>query len=144
MMRLARQYTSHAVDMSGSSFDQVIRVLATGHPVWTITTTSFAPVHDWQRWTTPQGHIKVTYSMNSVVITGYDRTQKLIYVNDPYGIRTKPSVGTSSRPHTTRWVSRLFILNNVIARMTIIHFNNFSTRSWSPGRVFVLGWVLAY
>lgn len=89
MMRLARQYTSHAVDMSGSSFDQVIRVLATGHPVWTITTTSFAPVHDWQRWTTPQGHIKVTYSMNSVVITGYDRTQKLIYVNDPYGHKDK-------------------------------------------------------
>jgi uncharacterized protein YvpB len=89
MIRLAHHYTGHASDVSGSSFDQIVRILATGHPVWTITTTTFAPVHDWQRWDTPQGRIKITYSMNGVIITGYDRAQKLIYVNDPYGHKNK-------------------------------------------------------
>ncbi|MCG0810196.1 hypothetical protein IMAU10576_02325 [Lactiplantibacillus plantarum] len=38
-----------------------------------------------QTWQTPQGSVKVTYDMHSVVIVGFNRTKKLIYINNPYG-----------------------------------------------------------
>ncbi len=88
--KLARKYTHHVTDISGSKFSAVIRALSTGHPVWTITTATFAKVEDFQKWHTPQGTIKVTYSQHSVVITGYNRAKKLIYINNPYGQKNQP------------------------------------------------------
>ena len=73
--------------MTGASFDQVVAQLELGRPVWTITTATFAPVSTMQTWQTPQGNVKITYDMHSVVIVGFNRTKKLIYINNPYGYK---------------------------------------------------------
>ncbi|MCW6148134.1 C39 family peptidase [Lactiplantibacillus plantarum] len=83
--KLAKTETSQVKDLTGANFDTVIEQLEQGRPVWTITTASFAPVSTMQTWQTPQGSVKVTYDMHSVVIVGFNRTKKLIYINNPYG-----------------------------------------------------------
>ncbi|WP_024624832.1 C39 family peptidase [Lactiplantibacillus fabifermentans] len=83
--KLAKTQTSHVKDLTGSSFDTVIKQLEAGRPVWTITTASFAPVSSMETWQTPQGSVKVTYDMHSVVIVGFNRAKKVIYINNPYG-----------------------------------------------------------
>lgn len=83
--KLAKTQTKRVKDLSGASFDKVITQLEKGRPVWTVTTVAFAPVTSMETWQTPQGSVKVTYDMHSVVIVGFNRAKKLIYVNNPYG-----------------------------------------------------------
>ncbi|MFC6295564.1 C39 family peptidase [Lactiplantibacillus daoliensis] len=85
--KLAKTQTSQVKDLTGASFDQVIAQLELGRPVWTITTGTFAPVDTMKTWHTPQGNVKITYDMHSVVIVGFNRTKKLIYINNPYGYK---------------------------------------------------------
>ena len=86
---LAKQYADNVYDLTGSNFDTVVNKVEEGHPVWTITTTAFAPVSDFESWDTPDGEIDVTYSEHSVCITGFDRDKRVIYVNDPYGYKNR-------------------------------------------------------
>lgn len=83
--QVAQKYNSHVKDISGSDFNKVIRLVSSGHPVWIITTANFTKVSDMQKWKTPQGNMKVTFSQHSVVITGYNKAKKVIYINNPYG-----------------------------------------------------------
>ncbi len=83
--KLAQKYSKNVHDISGQSFSKVIERLELGQPVWTITTVNFAPVDDFQDWQTPQGEMKITFSEHSVVITGFDRKNSLIYINNPFG-----------------------------------------------------------
>lgn len=83
--KLAKTQTSQVQDLSGSNFDTVIKQLELGRPVWTITTVTFAPVDSLETWQTPQGSVKITYDMHSVVIVGFNRAKKQIYINNPYG-----------------------------------------------------------
>ncbi|MFC6180216.1 C39 family peptidase [Lactiplantibacillus daowaiensis] len=83
--KLAKTETSHVKDLTGSSFKTVIKQLEQGHPVWTVTTLNFAPVTSMQTWQTPTGSVKITYDMHSVVIVGFNRAKKVIYINNPYG-----------------------------------------------------------
>lgn len=75
-------------DITGSSFEAVIDALNQGYPVWTITSTSYAPVDDMEVWQTPNGEVSVSYSEHSVVIVGYD--DNYFYINDPYGKKNQP------------------------------------------------------
>lgn len=75
-------------DITGSSFDAVLDALNNGYPVWTITSTSYAPVDDMEVWQTPTGEVNVSYNEHSVVVVGYD--DNYFYVNDPYGIKNQP------------------------------------------------------
>ena len=86
---LAKQYADNVYDLTGSNFDTVVDKVEEGHPVWTITTTAFAPVSDFESWDTPDGKIDVTYSEHSVCITGFDRDKRVIYVNDPYRYKNR-------------------------------------------------------
>ena len=86
---LAKQYADNVYDLTGSNFDTVVNKVEEGHPVWTITTTAFAPVSDFESWDTPDGKIDVTYSEHSVCITGFDRDKRVIYINDPYGYKNR-------------------------------------------------------
>ncbi|CZQ90392.1 C39 family peptidase [Trichococcus collinsii] len=70
-------------DITGSPFEAVIAALNQGYPVWTITSTSYAPVADMEVWQTPTGEVSISYSEHSVVVVGYD--DNYFYVNDPYG-----------------------------------------------------------
>ncbi|WP_374702975.1 C39 family peptidase [Peribacillus deserti] len=85
---LARKYAGNKVkDLTGKPFEELLKEVGSGSPVWIITTANFAPVSDFIEWNTPQGVIQVTYKEHSVVITGYD--QQNIYVNDPYGHKNR-------------------------------------------------------
>ncbi|WP_235801542.1 C39 family peptidase [Heyndrickxia acidiproducens] len=86
--QLAKKYAGSKVkDLTNQSFSEVIRNIAEGHPVWVIVNTRFRPISNFQKWDTPQGEIKITYSEHSVVVTGYDTNH--IFVNDPYGTKNK-------------------------------------------------------
>ncbi|MCL6574178.1 MAG: C39 family peptidase [Bacillus sp. (in: Bacteria)] len=88
VFELAKKYVGdRAVNLTNSSFTDILMKVSQGLPVWIITTTSFAPVSVFQTWNTPLGEIKITYSEHSVAITGYDENS--IYVNDPYGEKNK-------------------------------------------------------
>lgn len=83
--KLAKTQTTHVKDLTGASFGTVIKELEAGRPVWTVTTVSFAPVSSMETWQTPQGPVKITYDMHSVVIVGFNRAKQKIYINNPYG-----------------------------------------------------------
>lgn len=85
--KLAKSKTKRAQDLSGAKFSQIIDQVQLGHPVWTITTTTFAPVSSMQTWQTAHGPVNVTYDMHSVVIVGFNRAKQLIYINNPYGTK---------------------------------------------------------
>lgn len=76
-----------AVNLTGSTFTDLLKKVNQGMPVWIITTTTFAPVSVFEKWDTPQGIINITFSEHSVVITGYD--EESIYINDPYGYKNR-------------------------------------------------------
>ncbi|MGJ7911802.1 C39 family peptidase [Neobacillus sp. LXY-1] len=86
IFELAQKYVGgRAVNLTNQSFDEVLKMVGQGYPVWIITTSNFAPVSVLQTWDTPQGKIEITFNEHSVVITGYD--QNYIYINDPYGTK---------------------------------------------------------
>jgi uncharacterized protein YvpB len=88
MIELAKRYVQDRVtDLTNQPFDVLLNEVSEGNPVWILTTKTFAPVSDFMSWQTPQGPVDVTYSMHSVVITGFD--QEYIYVNNPYGTKNQ-------------------------------------------------------
>jgi uncharacterized protein YvpB len=85
---LAKKYAGdRAVNITNRPFSEVLKTVSDGQPVWVITTTNFAPVSDFEKWSTPQGMVEVTLSEHSVTVTGYD--DNFIYVNDPYGMKNR-------------------------------------------------------
>lgn len=81
---LALQYLpNEAIDLTGSSFEDLYYFLSRKTPVWIITNSSFQrlPQSAFETWHTPTGEVNITYKEHSVVITGYD--DKYIYINDP-------------------------------------------------------------
>jgi uncharacterized protein YvpB len=88
MLELAQKYVGdRAVNLTNHPFEDILKKVGQGLPVWIITTSTFAPVSVFQTWDTPQGKIDITFSEHSVAITGYDETH--IYVNDPYGVKNR-------------------------------------------------------
>ncbi|MCM3729084.1 C39 family peptidase [Neobacillus cucumis] len=88
VLSLAKKYVGNkAVNLTKKPFSEVLSYVGQGLPVWIITTTTFAPVSNFQSWNTPQGPIRITFSEHSVVITGYD--QNYVYINNPYGSKNQ-------------------------------------------------------
>jgi uncharacterized protein YvpB len=88
IFKLAQQYVGEkAEDLTGQSFNALLEQVAEGNPVWVITTSTFAPVSSLEPWQTPDGTVDITYSMHSVVITGYDSDH--IFINNPYGMKNQ-------------------------------------------------------
>ena len=71
------------VDLTGENFTVLLKELASGNPVWVITTTTMQPDLLEEVWETPDGTMRVNWMLHSVAVTGYD--DKHIYINDPYG-----------------------------------------------------------
>lgn len=81
---LAREYVgARAVNLTNSSFSELLERVSQGEPVWIITTETFSTVSSFEKWHTPEGTISITFKEHSVVITGYD--EDFIYINNPYG-----------------------------------------------------------
>lgn len=86
LFQLAQQYAG-GEDLTGQPFEVLLKQVAGGNPVWIITTSTFAPVSEFETWQTPEGPVDITYNMHSVVITGYDAEN--IYINNPYGTKNQ-------------------------------------------------------
>ena len=71
------------VDLTGQKFTVLLKELASGNPVWVITTTTMQPDMLEEVWETPDGTMRVNWMLHSVAVTGFD--DKHIYINDPYG-----------------------------------------------------------
>jgi uncharacterized protein YvpB len=85
---LARSIAGERVtDLSGQDISKLYIELSKGHPVWVITTANFTKVNDIKQWETPNGKVDITYSVHSVVVTGYN--EKDVFVNDPYGYKNR-------------------------------------------------------
>ncbi|GEB78434.1 C39 family peptidase [Sporolactobacillus inulinus] len=81
---LARDYLGNRIiDMTGKPWSAVEKQIASGTPVWVITSINFVPVPDnaWQEWPTRQGTIRITFKEHSVLVTGFDSDH--VYFNDP-------------------------------------------------------------
>lgn len=90
LYNVARKYTSHIENITGSDFLSLLKLVSTGHPVMIITTTTFNKVNNMQTWDTNTGKVNVTPSSHACVITGYSKPKKVIYVNNPYGYKNQP------------------------------------------------------
>lgn len=86
---VASKYTNRIRNATGDDFIQIIHLVSSGHPVMIITTLKFSRVKDMQTWHTKQGNVHVTPSSHACVITGYNRKKKVVYVNDPYGVKNR-------------------------------------------------------
>ncbi|MDB6254781.1 C39 family peptidase [Lactobacillus amylovorus] len=90
LYNVARKYTSHIENITGSDFLSLIKLVSNGHPVMIITTTTFNKVNNMQTWDTNTGKVNVTPSSHACVITGYNKPKKVVYVNNPYGYKNQP------------------------------------------------------
>lgn len=86
---VAKKYTKRIRNYTGNSFVRVLKLVSEGHPVMIITTLKFNRVNDMQTWQTKQGKVHVTPSSHACVITGYNKKKRIVYVNDPYGVKNK-------------------------------------------------------
>lgn len=90
LYNVARKYTTHIENITGSVFLSLLKLVSNGHPVLIITTTTFNRVNDMQTWDTNTGKVNVTPSSHACVITGYSKPKKVVYVNNPYGYKNQP------------------------------------------------------
>ena len=90
LYNVARKYTTHIKNITGSDFLSLLKLVSIGHPVLIITTTTFNRVNDMQTWDTNTGKVNVTPSSHACVITGYSKPKKVVYVNNPYGYKNQP------------------------------------------------------
>jgi uncharacterized protein YvpB len=71
----------HAVDLTGSSFDQILNHVASGKPVVAWTTVNFSPTSSWVTWQGPNGPVHATFNEHAVLIVGFN--EKQIFINNP-------------------------------------------------------------
>lgn len=90
LYNVARKYTTHIENITGSDFLSLLKLASNCHPVLIITTTTFNRVNDMQTWDTNTGKVNVTPSSHACVITGYSKPKKVVYVNNPYGYKNQP------------------------------------------------------
>lgn len=72
-----------AADLTGSTFDQILDHVKQGKPVAIWCTSFFAPTDDWVTWQSANGTVKATFDEHCVLLVGFDRNKKIVYLNDP-------------------------------------------------------------
>ena len=81
ILNLANRYHG-GIDLTGLTFDQVLNYVATGRPVWVITSFTFTPITDWHTVISPEGSYQMSFNEHSVVVTGFN--SEYVWVNDPW------------------------------------------------------------
>ncbi len=86
VMNLAAHYLpGRLIDATGGNFNDILKFVEMGSPVWVITNMEYQALDDdaFETWETEEGGIDITYKEHSVLITGFD--EDTIYINDPLG-----------------------------------------------------------
>ncbi|MDR1640423.1 MAG: C39 family peptidase [Clostridiales bacterium] len=80
---LAEYEPDSAIDLTGCEFEDVLRVVAAGCPVWVVTNSWYQelPESQFETWQVPGGELRATYREHSVLVTGFDSQR--IFFNDP-------------------------------------------------------------
>ncbi|PFK35758.1 hypothetical protein COI93_16660 [Bacillus cereus] len=82
LKKVLDRYTSSGINLTGSDFSKVERLVAQGKPVVTWITASFSHPVAPKTWKTPSGKtIQADFDMHAVLVTGYDNDY--VYINDP-------------------------------------------------------------
>jgi uncharacterized protein YvpB len=87
---LLHEYIPSAVDLTGSSFDELERRLSAGVPVVAWTTIGYTAPERWVSWDSPAGPVRTTFNEHAVLLVGYDKDT--VYVNDPLSGMAKTPV----------------------------------------------------
>lgn len=101
--KLAKKYAKgKVISLEGKDISSIYKQVAKGRPVWVITNAEFKklPESAFTTWNTKNGELKITYSMHSVVITGYDKDY--VYVNDP--LAQLPNTKLAKKDFEEAWV----------------------------------------
>jgi uncharacterized protein YvpB len=72
-----------AVDLTGSSFDQILAYVSSGKPVVVWNTSFFNKTNNWVTWQSPIGSVNATFDEHCVLLVGYDISKNVVYINDP-------------------------------------------------------------
>ena len=72
------------VDLTGSSFQQILDNVIAGKPVVIWSTIYFVPTNNWETWDSPDGLVKATFQEHCVLLVGFNQDKKVVYVNDPF------------------------------------------------------------
>ncbi|WP_080837453.1 C39 family peptidase [Cohnella massiliensis] len=96
LYQLLKTYIETAIDLSGSSLNELEQQLSDGFPVVVWTTVSYtAPADkDWVTWKSPTGTVKATFKEHSVLLVGYDKDH--VYLNDPLSGKKQVKVEKST------------------------------------------------
>jgi uncharacterized protein YvpB len=98
---LNRYLPGKAIDLTGSSFSDILHYVSIGKPVIVWTTQTFAPTNEWVTWQSPSGPVKTTFDEHCVLLVGYDMDKKVVYINDPMG--GIPAKEISLQPFQESW-----------------------------------------
>jgi uncharacterized protein YvpB len=79
---LDRHVPEQAVDITGASFDQVLKKVSIGKPVVAWTTVRLQTTNLWTGWNTPSGRVQITWQEHAVLLVGYG--PGCVYINDPF------------------------------------------------------------
>ncbi|MDO5560778.1 MAG: C39 family peptidase [Oscillospiraceae bacterium] len=82
-------------DLTGSSFESILDIVAEGKPVMVWATMSMIAPVTGGSWLTPEGK-RVTWTGNEhcLLLTGYDKNSGVVYVNDPMKGKMTYNLGT--------------------------------------------------
>lgn len=103
LFRLLKNYIDTAIDLSGSSLNELELKLSKGFPVVVWTTINYtAPAKkDWRTWKSPTGTVRATFKEHSVLLVGYDKDH--IYLNDP--LSGKKQVKIEKKTFLSGWTA---------------------------------------
>lgn len=76
---------NRAVDLTGQSFDTILRTVAAGTPVEVWTNQYFTPLPEsaFVTWQSPTGPVHATFYEHVVLLVGYDEDN--VYIDNPLG-----------------------------------------------------------
>lgn len=82
MEQLMKSYLpDRTLNLTGQSFDDVLRQLQTGKPVVVWTTGDYKLPDRWESWKHGEEEIKTPLDLHAVVLVGYNATH--VFINDP-------------------------------------------------------------
>lgn len=95
---LDRRLPGRARDLTGGSFQDLVRQVDSGTPVVVWNTTSLRPTDQWVTWAGPAGPVRATFKEHAVLLVGH--TPTALIINNPLTGRQET---VPAEPFITAW-----------------------------------------